>query len=643
MVFLVLHILTSVLDSFAPISLTDAVIPFAGSYRPFWLGLGRRLLRPAAGRDRSRACCASGWASRPGGRSTGSPTRAGRSRCCTASAPAATSKSPGCSRSAIALPARRRSRPCSRACSPAGRRTAGARRGARRRGRLLAVPGAVAPAGPLGSEWARRSGTPASLLPHAHPPTTTGAATMSTLSPPPHESRPPAAAPTRRRALPRLLSGDPRARRADARRAPRRPRPAPPARAGGRRRGTATGPRTLIEEVDRAGLLGRGGAAFPTATKMRAVAAARGRAIVVANGAEGEPASLKDHTLLEMLPHLVLDGAILAAEAVGADEVIIARLRARRGERRERRRGDRGTRGAPAGTRARRRACGSRPCPATTWPGRSRRSSTTSTAGPRKPTFTPPMLFEQGVAAPPDARQQRRDARPHRADRPPRRGLVPRARHALPARLGARDAVGSGGPPGRLRDRARRLAGLADRRPAAAPRRACAVRCSAATRAPGSAPSASRGVALSNEHLAPHGATLGAGVVLLLSEEACPVAETARLARWLADQSARQCGPCLHGLDALADAIESRRRGRASGRAAQRIDRLAALDGAPRRLRPPRRRGQRDAQRARGVRRRSSPTTRATGRCEACARPPELPLPHRPVSDETAAQAEARR
>src|SRR5438270_3521966 len=40
MVFLALHILTSVLDSFAPISLVDAFIPFAGAYRPFWLGLG---------------------------------------------------------------------------------------------------------------------------------------------------------------------------------------------------------------------------------------------------------------------------------------------------------------------------------------------------------------------------------------------------------------------------------------------------------------------------------------------------------------------------------------------------------------------------------------------------------------------------
>jgi sulfoxide reductase heme-binding subunit YedZ len=39
-VFLVLHVLTSVLDSFAPISLLDAVVPFVGTYRPFWLGLG---------------------------------------------------------------------------------------------------------------------------------------------------------------------------------------------------------------------------------------------------------------------------------------------------------------------------------------------------------------------------------------------------------------------------------------------------------------------------------------------------------------------------------------------------------------------------------------------------------------------------
>jgi sulfoxide reductase heme-binding subunit YedZ len=39
-VFLLIHIATAVLDSFAPISLLDSVVPFAGAYRPLWLGLG---------------------------------------------------------------------------------------------------------------------------------------------------------------------------------------------------------------------------------------------------------------------------------------------------------------------------------------------------------------------------------------------------------------------------------------------------------------------------------------------------------------------------------------------------------------------------------------------------------------------------
>ena len=60
LVFLVLHILTSVLDSFAPIGLIDAVVPFVGAYRPFWLGWARSLstcarpvilTEPAAGAD----------------------------------------------------------------------------------------------------------------------------------------------------------------------------------------------------------------------------------------------------------------------------------------------------------------------------------------------------------------------------------------------------------------------------------------------------------------------------------------------------------------------------------------------------------------------------------------------------------------
>ena len=71
--------------------------------------------------------------------------------------------------------------------------------------------------------------------------------------------------------------------------------------------------------VAAAGLTGRGGAGFPTHRKMDAVAAGR-HPVVIANASEGEPASSKDRNLITYAPHLVLDGLILAARAVGADE-----------------------------------------------------------------------------------------------------------------------------------------------------------------------------------------------------------------------------------------------------------------------------------------------------------------------------------
>ncbi len=83
------------------------------------------------------------------------------------------------------------------------------------------------------------------------------------------------------------------------------------------------GPQLLIAGVEAAGLTGRGGAAFPVHRKLTAVASQRRRPIVVANGAEGEPASHKDKTLLWNSPHLVLDGLQLAAEAVGADRAAL--------------------------------------------------------------------------------------------------------------------------------------------------------------------------------------------------------------------------------------------------------------------------------------------------------------------------------
>jgi NADH:ubiquinone oxidoreductase subunit F (NADH-binding) len=77
----------------------------------------------------------------------------------------------------------------------------------------------------------------------------------------------------------------------------------------------------LLSEVDLSGLLGRGGAAFPLAVKVCAVrdnGRRSGGAVVVANGEEGEPASIKDRWLLRHRPHLVLDGLRLAARMVEA-------------------------------------------------------------------------------------------------------------------------------------------------------------------------------------------------------------------------------------------------------------------------------------------------------------------------------------
>jgi NADH:ubiquinone oxidoreductase subunit F (NADH-binding) len=82
----------------------------------------------------------------------------------------------------------------------------------------------------------------------------------------------------------------------------------------------------LLNEVDLSGLLGRGGAAFPLAVKARTVrdnGRRCGGAVVIANGEEGEPASVKDRWLLRHRPHLVLDGVRLAAALVEADRVYV--------------------------------------------------------------------------------------------------------------------------------------------------------------------------------------------------------------------------------------------------------------------------------------------------------------------------------
>jgi methionine sulfoxide reductase heme-binding subunit len=168
MAFLVLHIVTSVLDSFAPISLLDAFVPFAGSYRPFWLGLGAisfdlllavtitSLLRQRMGYASWRAIHWLTYASWPiallHGFGTGSDVKA--------------TWLLGLSVAALIVVL----------AAVAVRVISGWPENQRLRGAALGGAGAFSlfvvlwlPAGPLGSEWPRRSGTPASLLSHAAP------------------------------------------------------------------------------------------------------------------------------------------------------------------------------------------------------------------------------------------------------------------------------------------------------------------------------------------------------------------------------------------------------------------------------------------------------------------------------------------
>jgi predicted ferric reductase len=168
LVFLALHILTSALDSFASIPLIDSIVPFVGSYRPFWLGLGAvafdmlvavvvtSLLRRRVGNTLWRRIHWLSYASWPiallHGLGTGSDVKTAWLQLVTIACLALVLASV-VFRAASGWPAN------------AGSRTAA----------FAAVAGFAlfllvwVPGGPLGSEWARRSGTPGTLLRHKAP------------------------------------------------------------------------------------------------------------------------------------------------------------------------------------------------------------------------------------------------------------------------------------------------------------------------------------------------------------------------------------------------------------------------------------------------------------------------------------------
>jgi NADH:ubiquinone oxidoreductase subunit F (NADH-binding) len=288
----------------------------------------------------------------------------------------------------------------------------------------------------------------------------------------------------------------------------------------------------LVTLLEQSGLRGRGGGSFPTGRKLAAVASRGRRPLVIANAVEGEPASGKDHMLVRYLPHLVLDGAVLASEALGAREAIVAiggpsdlELAALSGAIASRARGrvDRRVELRPAAV------------PRAFVAGEESALLRFLEGGAAKPTFGP-KPYERAVLV------QNAETLAHLA-------LIARFGPEWFRELGTPDEPGSAlvtlsGAVARPRvyeielgttlEDLLRLAGGASE-----PLRAVLVGGYFGSWLDANA----LDLPLLDAALAPRGASLGARAVVALPKDACGVVETARVARYLADQSAGQCGP----------------------------------------------------------------------------------------------------
>ncbi|MEU9864798.1 NADH-ubiquinone oxidoreductase-F iron-sulfur binding region domain-containing protein [Streptomyces sp. NPDC047971] len=312
-------------------------------------------------------------------------------------------------------------------------------------------------------------------------------------------------------------------------------------------------PDELLRHLDAAGLRGRGGAGFPAAVKLRAVRERGGSPVVVANGEEGEPGSVKDRWLLRARPHLVLDGLARAAAITGA------------------RRGYVYLSDPEAGVRVR-RALAEHPPPLpvevvetahTYVAGEESAVVRRIDGGPALPTAKPPRPFEKGVGGEPTlvanvetlARIALTAARPGLRDRIARTTLVTlsggtadavlaEVSYGVPLRdlatlQGSPDAAGAlmGGLFG----------GLVDARALDLP--------------------------LDPDALLGAGTALGCGAIRFLASPACPVSAAADAVGHLAAESARQCGVCVSGTGAIRDALDALVAGSAGPDTAARLHR----------------------------------------------------------------------
>lgn len=311
----------------------------------------------------------------------------------------------------------------------------------------------------------------------------------------------------------------------------------------------------FLRDVEAAGLRGRGGAAFPAGRKLRTVRDAVGQSVAVANGEEGEPASVKDRWLMRHRPHLVLDGLRLAALTVGTADahVYVSDDASRRSvEAALRELADdpafgidvRVTQVAP-----------------TYVAGEETAVVRAIDGGPALPTDKPPRPFERGV-----------DGRPTLVSNVETLANLPWIR-----RLGAAGyrAAGTERSPGTFL-----MTLTADGRtglyevPFGTTLRALLGRA-------GEDAGTVRGLLMGGyfggvvtadaldlpleyDSFAARGSGLGCGAVSLIGPQVCPVAVTAAVMSYFAKENAGQCGSCFNGtaaMSAVLDALRERRAG----------------------------------------------------------------------------------
>ena len=328
--------------------------------------------------------------------------------------------------------------------------------------------------------------------------------------------------------------------------------------------------RAVLEESD---IDGRGGGGFPLREKIRVACEAPGTPLLIVNASESEPASAKDATLCRLRPHLVLDGAALVAAVLGTDHAVVRFHDGAPGV------AD-ALRGAVAEREGGHGPVGAEP----TWSlsagpdryvaGEASAVASAVAGGLSRPLFTTGPLAVRGPSGRPTVVANAETL----------------AHLAVAARMGGRawrDLGGAGDPGTRLVTLAGAVAApgsVLEVRAGATvgeileaggvhrPPAAVLVGGFAGTWAVGTAAWPAR---FSRSDLAGLGAAPGCGLVAVLPEGACGLSETARIAGYLAGESAGQCGPCAHGLPRLASHLDALVAGRLRRRGLRSAEALA--------------------------------------------------------------------